>query len=218
MTDREINVLVIRTPRVTEDIGACMEHIRQGLREGALILGADIKYSVEKFPPLGYAAVEDARGKVVFDLRRGEITEAGGGSGPVTVEEPSRGGGAEDAPLPAKATTAPSVPMDKPRIVLPAAPVSIQNMKPVTVTPPLKVRGKDAAEKKEIFARLMAFKQENLTDWAQTLAKVGSESVTTEVLRNIVCSHMAVKLDVWREIGKALDLAQEVVSGSVESV
>lgn len=70
MTDREINVLVIRTPRVIENIEACMAHVRQGLREGVLILGADIKYSVEQFPPLGYAAVEDACGTVVFDLRR----------------------------------------------------------------------------------------------------------------------------------------------------
>lgn len=124
-------------------------------------------------------------GEIVFDLRRGEVREP------------------ED-----EAAAAPSVPMDKPGIVPPAAPVSIRDMKPVTVTPPLKVRGEGAAEKKEIFARLMAFKQENLTDWAQTLAKAGSESVTTEVLRSIVYSRMAVKLDVWREIGKALDKAE----------
>lgn len=206
MTEQSINVLVIRTPRAIEDIEACMEHIRQGLREGVLILGADIKYSVEQFPPLGYAAVEDARGEIVFDLRRGELREPEDEA--EAAEEPPRGGDAEDAPLPAEATTAPSVPMDKPGIVPPAAPVSIRNMKPVTVTPPLKVRGEGAAEKKEIFARLMAFKQENLTDWAQTLAKAGSESVTTEVLRSIVYSRMAVKLDVWREIGKALDKAE----------
>lgn len=99
--------------------------------------------------------------------------------------------------------------MDKPEIVPPAAPVSIQNMKPVTVTPPLKARGEGAAEKKETFARLMAFKQDNLTDWAQTLAKTGGECVTTEVLRNIVYSRASVRLDVWREIGKALDKALE---------
>ena len=186
MMDREINVLVIRTPRAIEDIEACMAHIRQGLREGVLILGADIQYNVEQFPPLGYAAVEDARGEIVFDLRRGEIREPEDEA--EAAEEPPRGGGAEDTPLPAEATTAPSVPMDKPEIVPPAAPVSIQNMKPVTVTPPLKVRGEGAAEKKEIFARLMAFKQDNLTDWAQTLAKTGGECVTTEVLRNIVYS------------------------------
>ena len=208
MTEQSINVLVIRTPRVIEDIEACMAHIRQGLREGVLILGADIQYSVEQFPPLGYAAAAaDARGEIVFDLRRGELREPEGEA--EAAEEPPRGGGAEDAPLPAEATTAPSVPMDKPEIIPPAAPVSIQNMKPVAATPPLKARGEGAAEKKEIFARLMAFKQENLTDWAQTLAKVGSECVTTEVLRNIVYSRASVRLDVWREIGKALDKAEE---------
>lgn len=206
MTEQSINVLAIRTPRAIEDIEACMAHVRQGLREGVLILGADIQYSVEQFPPLGYAAVEDARGEIVFDLRRGELREPEDEA--EAAEEPPRGGGAEDAPLPAEAPAAPSVPMDKPEIVPPAAPVSIRGMKPVTVTPPLKVRGEGAAEKKEIFARLMAFKQEHLTDWAQTLAKAGSESVTTEVLRSIVYSRMAVKLDVWREIGKALDKAE----------
>lgn len=105
--------------------------------------------------------------------------------------------------------------MDKPEIVPPAAPVSIRGMKPVAVTPPLKVRGEGAAEKKEIFARLMAFKQENPTDWAQTLAKVGSECVTTEVLRNIVYSRASVRLGVWREIGKALDKAEEARNGPV---
>lgn len=207
MTERSINVLVIRTPRAIEDIEACMAHVRQGLREGVLILGADIKYSVERFPPLGYAAVEDARGEIVFDLRRGEIAEPEDEPEAEAAEEPPRGGGTEEPP-PTEEPGPPSVPMDKPGIVPPAAPVSIQNMKPVTVTPPLKVRGEGAAEKKEIFARLMAFKQENLTDWAQTLAKAGSESVTTEVLRSIVYSRMAVKLDVWREIGKALDKAE----------
>lgn len=193
MTEQSINVLAIRTPRVIEDIETCMTHIRQGLREGVLILGADVRYGVEQFPPLGYAAVEEARGKVMFDLRRGEIREP---------EEEAEA--AEDAPLPDEAPDAPSAPMGKPGIVPPAAPVSI-NTKPTAVTPPLKVRGEGAAEKKEIFARLMAFKQDNPTDWAQTLAKASGGRVTTEVLRNIVYSRMAVKLDVWREIGKALD-------------
>lgn len=35
MTDREINVLVIRTLRGIENIEACMAYVRQGLREGA---------------------------------------------------------------------------------------------------------------------------------------------------------------------------------------
>lgn len=207
MTEQNISVLVIRTPHAIEDIEACTAYVRQGLREGVLILGADIKYSVEQFPPLGYAAVEDAHGKVMFDLRRGEIAEAGGAPETESAEEPPRGSGAEEPP-PVEEPGPPSVPMDKPEIVPPSAPVSIRNRKPAEVTPPLKVRGEGAAEKKEIFARLMAFKQDNLTDWAQTLAKAGSACVTTEVLRSIVYSRAAVRLDVWREIGKALDEAE----------
>lgn len=50
-------VLVVRVPRPIEDVDACIEHIKRGLRDGILVLGADIKYSVEAFPPLGAVEV-----------------------------------------------------------------------------------------------------------------------------------------------------------------
>ena len=50
-------VLVVRVPRPIEDADACIEHIRRGLRDGILVLGADVKYSVETFPPLGAVEV-----------------------------------------------------------------------------------------------------------------------------------------------------------------
>ena len=54
------NVLVVRVPRPIEDLDACVEHIKRGLRDGILILGADVSYRVERFPPLGAVEVVDA--------------------------------------------------------------------------------------------------------------------------------------------------------------
>lgn len=73
-------VLVVRVPRPIEDIDACVEHIKRGLRDGILILGADVKYSVETFPPLGAVEVvaEDAVPVVIGGSRP---TPAGGGGG-----------------------------------------------------------------------------------------------------------------------------------------
>lgn len=51
------NVLVVRVPRPIEDLDACVEHIKRGLCDGILILGADVSYRVERFPPLGAVEV-----------------------------------------------------------------------------------------------------------------------------------------------------------------
>lgn len=75
-------VLVVRVPRPIEDADACIEHIKRGLRDGILVLGADVKYSVETFPPLG--AVEVVEGNAVPVVIGGSRpTPAGGGGGPV---------------------------------------------------------------------------------------------------------------------------------------
>lgn len=50
-------VLVVRVPRPIENIDECTEYIRRGLRDGILILGADVRYSIETFPPLGAVEV-----------------------------------------------------------------------------------------------------------------------------------------------------------------
>ena len=60
MTEETTNVLVVRVPRAIDDIDICLEHIRRGLHDGILILGADVSYTVEKFPPLGSVNVEQA--------------------------------------------------------------------------------------------------------------------------------------------------------------
>lgn len=60
MTEEMTNVLVVRVPRAIDDIDICLEHIRRGLHDGILILGADVSYTVEKFPPLGNVKVEQA--------------------------------------------------------------------------------------------------------------------------------------------------------------
>lgn len=52
------NVLVIRVPRCIDDVDKCLEYIKRGLREGVLILGADVSYTVERFPKLGSIRVE----------------------------------------------------------------------------------------------------------------------------------------------------------------
>lgn len=73
-------VLVVRVPRPIEDADACIEHIKRGLRDGILVLGADVKYSVETFPPLG--AVEVVSGNAVPVVIGGSRpTPAGGGGG-----------------------------------------------------------------------------------------------------------------------------------------
>ena len=73
-------VLVVRVPRPIEDADACIEHIKRGLRDGILVLGADVKYSVETFPPLG--AVEVVAGDAVPVVIGGSRpTPAGGGGG-----------------------------------------------------------------------------------------------------------------------------------------
>ena len=76
----ESTVLVVRVPRPIEDADACIEHIKRGLRDGILVLGADVKYSVETFPPLG--AVEVVEGNAVPVVIGGSRpTPAGGGGG-----------------------------------------------------------------------------------------------------------------------------------------
>lgn len=122
-------VLVVRVPRPIEDADACIEHIKRGLRDGILVLGADVKYSVETFPPLG--AVEVVAGSAVPVVIGGSRpTPAGGGGGLVvggrvvrsvpdsgTEPEPER----EEAPAetPKQQPDAP----DKPTPILRSPPV-----------------------------------------------------------------------------------------------
>ena len=73
-------VLVVRVPRPIEDADACIEHIKRGLRDGILVLGADVKYSVETFPPLGAVEVVEGNAAPVV-IGGSRPTPAGGGGG-----------------------------------------------------------------------------------------------------------------------------------------
>lgn len=112
-------VLVVRVPRPIEDADACIEHIKRGLRDGILVLGADVKYSVETFPPLG--AVEVVAGDAVPVVIGGSRpTPAGGGGGLVvggrvvrSVPDSGTAPKPERAEAPAEAPKQPNAP-DKP--------------------------------------------------------------------------------------------------------
>lgn len=120
-------VLVVRVPRPIEDADACIEHIKRGLRDGILVLGADVKYSVETFPPLG--AVEVVEGDAVPVVIGGSRpTPAGGGGGPVvagrvvhSVPDSGTAPESERAEAPAEAPKQPNAP-DKPTPILRSPP------------------------------------------------------------------------------------------------
>ena len=116
-------VLVVRVPRPIEDADACIEHIKRGLRDGILVLGADVKYSVETFPPLG--AVEVVAGNAVPVVIGGpRPTPAGGGGGLVvggrvvrSVPDSGTEPEPEHAESPAETPKQPNAP-DKPTPIL----------------------------------------------------------------------------------------------------
>ena len=129
-------VLVVRVPRPIEDADACIEHIKRGLRDGILVLGADVKYSVETFPPLG--AVEVVEGNAVPVVIGGSRpTPAGGGGGLVvggrvvrsvpdsgTAPEPERAESPAETPKPQPDASAKPAPILRSPLVRSAAPRS----------------------------------------------------------------------------------------------
>lgn len=129
-------VLVVRVPRSIENADACIEHIKRGLRDGILVLGADVKYSVETFPPLG--AVEVVEGNAVPVVIGGSRpTPAGGGGGLVvggrvvrsvpdsgTAPEPERAESPAETPKPQPDASAKPAPILRSPLVRSAAPRS----------------------------------------------------------------------------------------------
>lgn len=91
-------VLVVRVPRPIEDADACIEHIKRGLRDGILVLGADVKYSVETFPPLG--AVE---------VVAGNVSESGKAAKPPLPDIPAAEGVSRPEPKHAEETNPKSI-------------------------------------------------------------------------------------------------------------
>lgn len=141
-------VLIVRVPRPVEDVEKYTEYIRRGLQDGVLILGADVQYSIEKFPPLGAVeVVEDVSksgtAKTPTERLLPDIPAASGVSRPEPrMEEP-----------PARP------PSEAPK---PAAPVTItlpRDPKPITRKPPADSDGAPfvgvgAIEKRKIHERL----------------------------------------------------------------
>lgn len=127
-------VLVVRVPRPIEDADACIEHIKRGLRDGILVLGADVKYSVETFPPLGAVEV-DAGNAVPVVIGGSRPTPAGGGGGlvvggHVVRSVPDSG----TAPEPERAEVPSETP--KPQPDAPAKPAPILRSPPVRSAAP----------------------------------------------------------------------------------
>lgn len=127
-------VLVVRVPRPIEDADACIEHIKRGLRDGILVLGADVKYSVETFPPLG--AVEVVAGDAVPVVIGGSSPPPAGGGGGLVVggrvvrSVPDSG----TAPEPERAEVPSETP--KPQPDAPAKPAPILRSPPVRSAAP----------------------------------------------------------------------------------
>lgn len=89
MADEMTNVLIVRVPRAIEDINKCLDYIKRGLREGVLILGADVSYSIEKFPPLGSVKIEESATpkESIPSTQKEPVPELGTGK---TVEAPEK--------------------------------------------------------------------------------------------------------------------------------
>ena len=130
-------VLVVRVPRPIEDADACIEHIKRGLRDGILVLGADVKYSVETFPPLG-----------AVDVVAEPVPDSGKTAKSPLPDIPAAKGVSRPEPKPFE-------PPERPTEEKPDVPKPTEIKLPLAVgqaTP--RFAGKASSEKADIFARL----------------------------------------------------------------
>lgn len=63
----------------------------------------------------------------------------------------------------------------------------------------------EAKEKREILARLQAYRQSNGLGCFGPLAKACGKGITATTLRNMLNGDEAYPIDVWRQVGKGLD-------------
>ena len=63
----------------------------------------------------------------------------------------------------------------------------------------------EAAEKREILARLQLYRQANGLGCFGPLAKACGKGITATTLRNVLNGDEVYPIDVWRQIGKGLD-------------
>lgn len=213
-------VLVVRVPRPIEDADACIEHIKRGLRDGILVLGADVKYSVETFPPLG--AVEVVEGNAVPVVIGGSRpTPAGGGVGLVVGGRVVRSvpdSGTETEPpkkeLPdipaAEGVSRPEPKPDDPPQRPPSEKVRPAQTTAITLpvmagnaTPHPRFPGKASSEKADIFARLNRY-------WSEkgpgSMIKL-SEACGLDASKLYLMQRNDGKFDIehWRAVNAGLD-------------
>ena len=217
-------VLVVRVPRPIEDADACIEHIKRGLRDGILILGADVKYSVETFPPLG--AVEVVAEPVPVVIDGSKPTPSGGGGGLVvggrvvrsvpdlgTEKDPpqkelpdipaaegvSRPEPKPPAPPPERPPAEKPKPAEAVSLRLPAQPKAAP--KPVRETEPVFV-GQGSIEKLRIHERLTRYWQAAGPGAMQRLADQIGWPVA-----NVYGAQRAERFDMdhWRQLDRGMD-------------
>ena len=179
-------VLVVRVPRPIEDIDACVEHIKRGLHDGILILGADVKYSVETFPPLG--AVE-----VVAE----PVPESGKTAKPPLPDIPAAEGVSRPEPKPVEPPERP--PEEKADVPKPTEiklPLAVGQATP-------RFTGKASSEKADIFARLNRY-------WSEkgpgSMIKL-SEACGLDASKLYLMQRNDGKFDIehWRAVNAGLD-------------
>lgn len=187
-------VLVVRVPRPIEDIDACIEHIKRGLRDGILILSADVKYSIETFPPLGAVEVVaepvSSLGTAKPKTELPNILPAEGVSRP----EPK-----PPAPPPERPPAEKPKPAESISVQLPAQPKVVP--KPVSETEPVFV-GVGAVEKRRIHERLTRYWQNAGPGAMQRLAEQTGWPVA-----NVYGAQRAERFDMdhWRQLDRGLD-------------
>ena len=179
-------VLVVRVPRPIEDADACIEHIKRGLRDGILVLGADVKYSVETFPPLG--AVE-----VVAE----NVPESGKTAKPPLPDIPAAEGVSRPEPKPVEPPERP--PEEKADVPKPTEiklPLAVGQATP-------RFAGKASSEKADIFARLNRY-------WSErgpgSMIKL-SEACGLDASKLYLMQRNDGKFDIehWRAVNAGLD-------------
>lgn len=181
-------VLVVRVPRPIEDIDACVEHIKRGLHDGILILGADVKYSVETFPPLG--AVE-----VVAE----PVPESGKTAKPPLPDIPAAEGVSRPEPKPVE-------PPERPPEEKADVPKPTEIKLPLAVgqaTPQPRFAGRSSSEKADIYARLNRY-------WSEkgpgSMIKL-SEACGLDASKLYLMQRNDGKFDIehWRAVNAGLD-------------
>lgn len=80
--------------------------------------------------------------------------------------------------------------------------------------PKLSVKGPGAAEKRDIFEKLLHYKEKAGPGWAMRIEKASGGAVGSETVRSIVVDGVVVDIAAWRKIGKAIEKLQTEREGT----